>query len=132
MQEISFVVPGSPVPWQRMGRTRTKRLDGKGVRTFKARKVVKYQDVFMQAATAEILRWRMQARVVWRGDGDFSVALRFYRGTRHRVDVDNLAKTCLDAMSGSVYDDDWQVVELHAYKEIDTEQPRCECMVRRC
>ena len=46
-------------------------------------------------------------------------------------DVDNLAKSVLDAMNGVAYGDDSQVVDLQATKAVDRARPRVEVEVRR-
>jgi Holliday junction resolvase RusA-like endonuclease len=57
---------------------------------------------------------------------DFRVILSFYRGTRHKVDLDNLSKAILDALEGVFYVDDRQVVDLYLHKKFDKENPRVE------
>jgi crossover junction endodeoxyribonuclease RusA len=56
-------------------------------------------------------------------DGDISVSLRVYRQQR-RGDLDNRIKVILDSLQGIAYEDDNQVVELHAYRYDDKENPR--------
>ena len=54
------------------------------------------------------------------------VSMGFYRSTAHRLDLDNLIKTCLDALNGVAFKDDSQVVGLVARKYIDRGNPRTE------
>jgi Holliday junction resolvase RusA-like endonuclease len=59
----------------------------------------------------------MHLRAAYRGDpelGPIRVVLAFYRSTKRKADVDNLAKTILDAGNGIVWADDSQILELHA------------------
>lgn len=42
----------------------------------------------------------------------------------NRADIDNMLKALLDCMTGIVYKDDSQIIELHCFKEIDKENPR--------
>ena len=42
----------------------------------------------------------------------------------NRADIDNMLKALLDCMTGIVYKDDSQIMELHCFKEIDKENPR--------
>jgi Holliday junction resolvase RusA-like endonuclease len=42
-------------------------------------------------------------------------------GGRRRVDIDNVAKACLDSLNGIAYLDDSQVVDLHAHKAVAAE-----------
>jgi hypothetical protein len=47
-------------------------------------------------------------------DNRFGVDCEFWASTRQRCDVDNMAKVILDAATGIVWEDDSQVLELHA------------------
>lgn len=44
-------------------------------------------------------------------------------------DLDNTFKALLDCLSGKVYEDDAQIVELHAYRHDSKERPRVELVV---
>lgn len=44
-------------------------------------------------------------------------------------DLDNCFKSLLDVLSGKVYEDDGQIVELHAYRHDSKERPRVELIV---
>lgn len=57
--------------------------------------------------------------------GDVSITMRVYR-PRKSGDLDNRAKIVLDSLNGVAYDDDKQIVELHAYRFDDKENPRVE------
>ena len=61
-------------------------------------------------------------------EGDLSVTLWVYR-PRKAGDLDNTMKLPLDAIKGFAYHDDKQIVELHAYRRDDKENPRIEVMV---
>lgn len=50
----------------------------------------------------------------------------FFMPSRRRADVDNLQKAVWDACNGIVFKDDAQVVEAHAYKRVDRQNPRAE------
>lgn len=54
-----------------------------------------------------------------------SITMRVYNKNKTR-DLDNNIKVLLDALKGLLYDDDVQVVEIHAYKDIDHANPRVE------
>jgi Holliday junction resolvase RusA-like endonuclease len=59
----------------------------------------------------------MHLRAAYRGDpelGPVRLVLGFYRSTKRKADVDNLAKTILDAGNGIVWADDSQILELVA------------------
>jgi Holliday junction resolvase RusA-like endonuclease len=53
----------------------------------------------------------------------------FYRATRRRCDVDNLAKAIMDAGNGLVWVDDSQIIKLVAEVRLDAERPRAEVVV---
>lgn len=61
--------------------------------------------------------------------GPISIELRFYRETKRRVDVDNMAKLVLDALNGVCWRDDDQIASLMATKAHDPENPRTEIVV---
>jgi Holliday junction resolvase RusA-like endonuclease len=61
---------------------------------------------------------------------DVAVTMHLYRPTR-RGDLDNRIKVALDALQGIAFDDDKQVVEIHAYRHDDKNEPRLEVEVRR-
>lgn len=56
--------------------------------------------------------------------GDVTLNVMFYYGDNRKRDIDAYLKILLDSMSGIVYEDDCQVTELHAFKEVDKENPR--------
>jgi len=71
--------------------------------------------------------------IATRGDGfecDVSVWIVFHREDRVNVDLDNLIKSVLDGMNGIAYDDDKQVVEIHAWLKYDKENPRVEVKIK--
>ena len=58
-------------------------------------------------------------------DSNVAVAVRFYRSTRHRVDLDNLVKLLLDgATKARVWRDDCQVTAIAASLHLDEKNPR--------
>lgn len=57
-----------------------------------------------------------------------AVTLRWYR-ERRSGDLDNRIKQVLDALRGVAYQDDSQVVELHAYREDDARFPRLHLVI---
>lgn len=62
-------------------------------------------------------------------DGPLSVSVTAYRPQR-RGDLDNVLKAALDALNGVAWQDDSQVVELHALRLDDKHNPRLEVDVR--
>lgn len=62
--------------------------------------------------------------------GEVAVTLRLYRPSK-RGDLDNRIKVVLDALQGVAYADDKQVIEIHAYRYDDKENPRIEIDVQK-
>jgi len=58
--------------------------------------------------------------------GDVKLEIKYYLSTKRKTDLDNLNKLVLDSMSGIVYQDDKQIIELHLYKDYCKENPRIE------
>lgn len=46
---------------------------------------------------------------------EWDLHVNFYRGTRYRYDLDNLAKTIMDGLNGVLWTDDFQVTTLHLF-----------------
>jgi Holliday junction resolvase RusA-like endonuclease len=105
---LRFTVPGPVVPFQRVGRS----ADG---RAYVPASMRKYKKHAATCALAARLRDRE-----WANDdaSRFAVSLVIYRlpeaGKARRGDVDNAAKTLLDAFGEVLYRDDSQVRELAA------------------
>jgi crossover junction endodeoxyribonuclease RusA len=57
-----------------------------------------------------------------------AVTVRWFRALKSG-DLDNRLKVLLDALSGSAYHDDKQIVELHAYRYEDKARPRVEVTI---
>lgn len=60
--------------------------------------------------------------------GDVVVTIHVYRA-RKTGDLDNFQKLLLDALNGIAYNDDKQIVELHAYRRDDKNDPRVEIVI---
>jgi len=115
MSQIEFTIFGNPVPKQRP------RL-GKGNRTFTPKKTKDWEKTVAD-----------YCGIATGGDGfecDVSVWIVFYRKDRVNVDLDNLIKAILDGMNKIAYDDDKQVVEIHAWLKYDRDNPRVEVKVK--
>lgn len=61
-------------------------------------------------------------------EGEVWVFLTVYRKWR-QGDLDNFQKVLLDALKGVAFNDDRQVVEIHARREDDPSNPRVEVRV---
>lgn len=62
--------------------------------------------------------------------GLLSLKLAFWWPDKRKHDIDNL-KTLLDSLTGIVWEDDSQIVELHVTKGVDRENPRLEMEVEK-
>lgn len=56
---------------------------------------------------------------------DLSLSLVIYR-PQNRGDIDGRLKTLFDALSGLLYKDDKQIVEMHVFNKTDPKNPRVE------
>jgi len=59
---------------------------------------------------------------------DVAITLKVYRA-RKSGDLDNRIKPLLDALQGVAFYDDKQVIEIHAYRFDDKNNPRVEVMI---
>ena len=122
--ELRFTVPGEPVPAQ----MRTL-LPGGGVA-----RGGKQTDRVRQFRDHVRLRAMMAINASgWLADVDqtFALEARFFLGNRRTFDVDNGLKALADGLKATVFPDDRQVFEMHAWKVQDAERPRVEIVVRR-
>lgn len=69
--------------------------------------------------------WQCQALQMAPHTGPVRLTLTFYRPAK-RGDLDNGIKVTLDALNGHAYNDDSQIVEIHAYRREDKRNPRVE------
>lgn len=77
----------------------------------------------------EIVGWLCQSVEHPRLDGPVSIQMDVYRA-RKSGDLDNFTKCLLDSLNGYVYQDDSQVVEIHARRFDDKANPRVEVRIR--
>ncbi len=119
---VTVILPGKPVAWARARRSK----DGP---SFTAPK---------QAGHAKGLGWlaleAMRGRAPMDGPLEmtvgafFPIPKRWTKAAReaairgevrptHKYDIDNIAKQASDALTGIVYVDDGQIVDLHAFKK---------------
>ena len=114
--DISFTVPGRPVPAARM----TQR--GKYVKT-QAQRYLAYKEAVGWAA-----RLAMRGKEMLKGD--VSVEIWVFSTGKRIGDIDNIGKSILDGMNKIVYLDDNQVIdfEIHSRKEMPE---RAEIVVKQ-
>jgi crossover junction endodeoxyribonuclease RusA len=115
-QRVSFAVFGPCRPKERP------RL-GRGGRTYTPKRTLEYERAVRNVAAVHCGHW---AR-----DGLYRVTLDFVSPRQLRADVDNLAKSCLDGLQGTAFDNDKQVHELVARKVVQRGIERTEVLIER-
>lgn len=113
-------VKGQPLP---MPRPRLNRYGGVGV----PKAIREYKKLVASEATRRFTGFLRKGRLPLKGR--VGLWLDFYRATQVRADLDNLIKTVQDALLGIIYQDDHQIVELHARKRYGCSNPRVEIAV---
>jgi Holliday junction resolvase RusA-like endonuclease len=81
-------------------------------------------------AIKEAYQW--EAKSQWKGkplEGDVSLSITLYFGTKRRADLDNFNKLSLDALTGIAYLDDSQIAKLTIERGYDRSSPRIEIVV---
>ena len=76
--------------------------------------------------------YHLQAKQQYCGallEGPIKVELIVYFRSKATSDIDNVCKATLDSLTGVLWKDDRQIVELHAYKQQDKTYPRIEITV---
>ena len=111
----AFTVPGTPVPKQRP------RRNARGVWYTPAK-----SRAYEKAVGAYALAGRVRPT-----SSSLRVSIALFLPDRRRRDVDNMAKSILDGLNGTAFDDDDQVVELNVTKQIDRENPRAEVTIEK-
>ncbi len=111
---VKFVVPGEPRSKQRP------RVTTRGTFTPK-----------------ETIERERAVRDAWYGRGEprfehqVVIEIDFFNATRHRRDIDNMAKLVLDGLNGVAFVDDHDVVGLNLTKRYTTiGRPRTEVVIR--
>jgi Holliday junction resolvase RusA-like endonuclease len=119
---LRLTVPGPPVP---KGRARGVTLRN-GRRMFiTPKRTLDYE----AEARAEIAAAVAAHRGAWPLDARYEVELVVHFGTRRRCDLDNAAKSILDAANGYAWADDSQVDRLVVVRAYDKENPRVEVRI---
>lgn len=89
--------------------------------TFKGRRILSRKGREYKKAVAEI-------PVTQTFGGEVVLTVNLYRPKR-TGDLDNYLKAIQDALTGIWYDDDKQIVEIHAYRHDDKTNPRVEVII---
>lgn len=98
MSVISFIVPGSPIPWARAREHNGRRFNDPAVEAYKA------------LVRAHALRARQvaltKAGIVWPLDAIYQLTCVCERRDWRRMDADRVLNACADALVGVLYEDD--------------------------
>jgi Holliday junction resolvase RusA-like endonuclease len=123
---VHIKVPGEPRPKQRPRHTLAKLSDD-------GRLIQGHTYTPTETERAEeLLRWVFLAHRTASGPTPGPVGVALFFKTRHSTaDADNLAKLVLDALNGTVIDDDQQVTELHAFCLRKCTDPETDVLVWR-
>ena len=106
---ITFTVPGQPVPKQR-----ARVVNG---RAYTPDRTKGHEQAIIVAAREAGYRGEPDA------ESEFIVLIDFYRSGRRACDLDNLAKTVLDALNKVVWKDDSQIVTMFIAKHTTEDEP---------
>lgn len=116
-ETLSFVVPGSPVPWQRASR-------GNG-KTFVPAESKAYRAHAALMAMAALSERRASGSWELPTQAEYALSLSVVFPDRRRRDLSNVVKQLEDAWNGILYRDDSQIAELHVTREYG-DRPRVE------
>lgn len=120
--ELRVVIPGNPAP---KGRPRFVRHPATGrMRAITPKRTLAYEAHVRTSALAASTRWPHR-----NGRGPYKAEIRVWTKTWQRRDVDNLAKTILDACNHVLWHDDADVHHLIATRAVDAVNPRVELTV---
>lgn len=73
-----------------------------------------------------------QTKQQYRGsvlEGDIKVNISVFFRSKKTSDLDNVLKATFDSLTGILWKDDRQIVEIHAYKKQDKINPRVELII---
>lgn len=62
-------------------------------------------------------------------EGELSIVVDFYFGTKRKCDIDNFSKLLFDSMNGMVWLDDSQIEQAFFTKYYDKDYPRIEIQI---
>ena len=81
-------------------------------------------------ATKEAMAWEVKQQ--WKQKiitKEVAIKIKFFVPNK-RSDLDNLLKAPQDILTGIIYKDDSQIVEIHCWKVIDKTNPRIEISIK--
>lgn len=118
MERIRIIIPAEPVPLARA------RFSGR--HCYQPKRNREYREVVQQAA-----RLAMNGAEPLKGEVSAVIKLyrRFKTTARNFGDCDNHLKALLDALNGTAFEDDRQVVRCLVEKHMDKDNPRAEIVL---
>ena len=126
MTPLTITIDGPPVPKQRPRHVR--RYDN--VIIFTPKKTVKFEKAVKMQAVKALHEWDDENFGDWDTSARFEVSMFFFFPDRRNRDLDNCVKSITDALNKVVYDDDRQIDEIHAVRDVDRHNPRTVVVVR--
>jgi len=115
-EPIKIIIPGRPVPKERPRLT----VDGRKKYIYTPRETSKFEKQVALAALAAA-----NGRILL---GDLSICIKLYFANKRYGDLDNYAKSILDGLQGTLFENDKQVSKLHIERYIDKNE-RAEVIV---
>lgn len=121
---IRFIVPGQPVP---KARARVVRKPGQRPHSFTPARTLWFERSVMAYAMSAIGAGRLPR---W-GAARVDVLILATFADNRRRDIDNVAKSVLDALNGVIWADDAQVDGLRIVRSLDRKNPQTEVVITR-
>jgi Holliday junction resolvase RusA-like endonuclease len=122
-QSITFAVKGQPKPKDRP------RFSGHAYTTKKTRE---YEQHVRVSAMAALTKWRHDNNGKhWNAAGPFGITVFFFMGDKRKRDLDNCLKSISDALEKLLFNNDCQLDEICAMRDLDIRSPRAVVTVRR-
>jgi len=120
MEQFKLVISQSPVSinhlYGQAGRRRYITAEGQA-----------YKDAIGWQIKADVPRSIIES--IW--DSNLEIAIHFHFKDKKKRDIDNFCKATIDGLKGQAFNDDSQIVALHAFKHIDADLPRTMIEIRR-
>lgn len=108
-----------------------RRKDGSGSHYgFTPKKTADFERHVQTCAIDALNRWRRREQQKWPGNKRFALSMWFFFPDHRVRDLDNCVKSVTDALNKTVFDDDRQIDEIYAIRELDRDEPRTIVVVR--
>lgn len=126
-KDLKFTIPYPPslnVYWRNF---RGRMVLSAEAKKYKRQVYELFNDTDMRSSS----KFSGDSAALWNGPSKRAIGLKIdvYR-PRKSGDLDNTLKAILDSLNGNLYEDDRQVIEIHAHRHDDKDNPRVEIGVR--